>query len=222
MKPQAENNGIAKVAVAGETLLLHPFKAAFWEARGILFLADLHLGKAAHFRQGGLAVPAQVGHANRDRLASLLLALQPRRVIFLGDLFHSDYNQEWEAFCRLMEQFRTVGFELVIGNHDILPEDHYQSANLKIHQEALEIFPFLLSHHPLKEAPPALYNLAGHIHPCVYLKGNGRQRARLACFYFGERGGILPAFGAFTGMAAVKPREGERAFVIAGDEVLEV
>jgi hypothetical protein len=34
--------------------------------------------------------------------------------------------------------------------------------------------------------------------------------------------GVLPAFGAFTGTADVQPVPGDRVFVVAGDEVVEV
>ena len=69
---------------------------------------------------------------------------------------------------------------------------------------------------------PAGYVLAGHIHPAVSLSGPGRQRERLPCFLFGERVGILPAFGDFTGGAAVGPRPGDRVFAVAGDEVVAI
>ena len=222
MKTEIEHRGAIRAIVAGEALLLHPFKAIYWEAEEALLLADLHLGKAAHFRREGLPVPSDVSQANWDRLISLLLDFQPRRVLFLGDLFHSDYNREWEELCQLMEQFSPTRFELILGNHDILPPGHYQKANLAVHREGLQIPPFFLTHHPLEETPGPLYNLAGHVHPCVHLRGNGRQRARLACFYFGKEQGILPAFGAFTGMGKVQPRAGDQVFVITGEKVLEV
>lgn len=222
MRPHINGNGRITVDVAGERLRLHPFRAAYWEVEEALLLADLHLGKAAHFRREGLPAPADISNANWDRLISLILEFNPRRALFLGDLFHSDYNREWEEFRQLMEQFRPVRFELIPGNHDILPEGYYRQANLVVHREGLELPPFLFTHHPLEEVPAPLYNLAGHIHPCVYLRGNGRQRARLACFYFGEYRGILPAFGAFTGMGRVRPKNGDRVYVIAGDDVLEV
>ena len=70
--------------------------------------------------------------------------------------------------------------------------------------------------------PAEKYNLAGHIHPCVRLRGAGRQRLRLPCFYFGDRQGILPAFGTFTGLGDVEVQNGDRVFVIADDRVVEV
>lgn len=218
----APGRGIAAASVAGEALLLHPFKAVYWPAERALFIADLHLGKAGHFRRNGLPVPAAVGSSNEERLLSLLFDFQPRQVYFLGDLFHSDYNQEWEGFSHLMALHSSIGFQLVLGNHDILPERAYEDAGLVLHREPLLLGPFLLSHHPLAAVPEGQYNLAGHVHPCVFLRGMGRQRARLPCFYFGHQQGILPAFGAFTGMAAVAPKTGEQVFVIAGEAVVAV
>jgi metallophosphoesterase superfamily enzyme len=62
--------------------------------------------------------------------------------------------------------------------------------------------------------------LAGHIHPAISLSGPGGQHERLPCFLFGERIGLLPAFGGFTGGATVRPRRGDRVFALAGEEVV--
>jgi metallophosphoesterase superfamily enzyme len=80
--------------------------------------------------------------------------------------------------------------------------------------------PFALQHHP--EEPSRGYALAGHIHPAVQLSGGGRQRLRLPCFWFGRRVGVLPAFGGFTGSALVTPKAGDRVFVVAENEVIQV
>jgi DNA ligase-associated metallophosphoesterase len=216
------SKGVLSTVVAGASLWLHPYRAAFWAEEQTLLLADLHLGKVAHFRQEGIAVPTDASNENWDRLISLLLEFRPQRVLFLGDLFHSHYNQEWDEFCELIAQFEDTSFELVLGNHDILPPALYDHARLVVHQEPYLHFPFCFSHHPLKAVPSDYYNLAGHIHPCVYLSGARGQRTRLPCFYFAEKGGIFPAFGAFTGMSGVKAGKNDRVFVIAGEEVLEV
>lgn len=208
--------------IAEEELLLHPFKAIFWPRKSILLLADLHLGKATHFRKAGIAVPSGVSDANWDRLSSLLLEFSPSRVIILGDLFHSTYNREWEDLAQLISQFEKIQFELVIGNHDILSPGEYERIGMKVHAEPFRESPFLLTHHPIEDHIAEGYNLSGHIHPCVRMKGRGHQYLRLPCFWFGKKQAILPAFGAFTGMAAIKPHQGDQVFVIAEDEVLQV
>jgi hypothetical protein len=56
----------------------------------------------------------------------------------------------------------------------------------------------------------------------VRLLGSGRQAETLPCFHFGPEIGVLPAFGGFTGSRRVRPRRGDRVFVVAGGEVLPV
>ena len=203
-------------------LLLHPLKAIYLKDQHTLLIADLHLGKARHFRKAGFPVPQAVGDANFDKLISLFLEFKPTRVIFLGDLFHSDFNAEWPSFVDLMGRFPNIQFELVRGNHDILSADLYQEAQMKVHQDQFIIGRLLLTHEPLEEIPECFYNLAGHIHPCVHLSGGGRQRMRLACFHFGKNAGLLPAFGEFTGMAKIEVKKTDRVFVIGEDRVIPV
>jgi len=212
----------ATIQLLGQTLVLHPFKAIFWEEKQALLLADLHLGKAAHFRKEGIPVPANVQQQNWDKLLSLLVDFKPKRVLFLGDLFHSTYNAIWEEFVQLLEQFEHINFELVKGNHDILPDADYAKSRLLLHEEPYEAAPFLLSHHPMEVVPAGCYNLAGHIHPAVFLKSGRRLRVKLPCFHFGESQAILPAFGAFTGTAIVESKRQDKVFVITDNEVLGV
>ncbi|MEM0992274.1 MAG: ligase-associated DNA damage response endonuclease PdeM [Bacteroidota bacterium] len=202
-------------------LHLHHHSAIFWEEKQTLLLADLHLGKVKHFRKSGLAVPADASNENWDKLIALLLDFQPRKVYFLGDLFHSTYNEVWEELQDLMQQFSSIRFVLVKGNHDILHQQRYEETAMEVVDELFEM-PFWLTHHPQEAVKDGFYNLAGHIHPSVHLKGVGRQSLRLPCFYFGTQRAILPAFGAFTGMAKVQAHEGDRVFVIVEDKVVEV
>jgi DNA ligase-associated metallophosphoesterase len=212
-----------RLLICGQHLLLHAFRAVYWEEEDCLLIADLHLGKAAHFRRAGIAVPAAVGDANLDKLISLLLDFEPARVLFLGDLFHSEYNNQWMIFCELLEQFYGISFELVRGNHDVLDVSFYERAGLTVHEGTLAVEPFLLSHHPLEEAnEEGLYNLAGHLHPAISLRGAGRQRLRLPCFFFGKHQGLLPAFGEFTGLANVPVGPDDRVFAIAEDSILAI
>ncbi|MCB9080970.1 MAG: ligase-associated DNA damage response endonuclease PdeM [Lewinellaceae bacterium] len=212
----------ASLTIAGEDLLLHPLRALYWPREQTLMLADLHLGKVAHFRQRGMPVPSDAGESNWEKLIFLLLEMQPRRVILLGDLFHSVYNDEWESFAALRQQFADREFMLVPGNHDILHENYYHAAKLTLVPEGWQEGPFLLSHHPWEVIPEGAYNLAGHLHPGVRLRGGGRQSLRLPCFWFGRQQGILPAFGAFTGYSQVQPSEEDQVFVIANDQVIAV
>ncbi len=212
------------VTIAGETLKLHPDRAVYWPARRMLLLADLHLGKGAHFRRAGIAVPRLVSDVNFARLRGLIEEVAPERILLLGDLFHSDHNHVWDSFCAFTAAFPDLSFELVPGNHDILPPTAYVEARLLVHPIVITVGPFSLSHHPLRENQriPGKYNLCGHVHPCVRLVDRTGSGMKLPSFYFGEHEGILPAFGEFTGCAEVKVRAGDRVFVLAEQTVLAV
>ena len=204
----------------GQHLVLHFTGATYWKEAQTLFLADLHFGKAMHFRKRGIAVPPAVADANWDRLAMVLLEFKPQRVLFLGDLFHSSYNSEWEGFKTLCTGFAETRFELVRGNHDVLGDAPYRELGLQVHDKPLVVGPFYLSHEPLDHIPEGRYGLAGHIYPSVVLRGRGRQSLRLPCFYFGPRQAILPAFGVFTGLAIIEPEPGSQVFVLAENQVI--
>ncbi len=211
-----------EIKLQGEVLQLDPEKAIYWPGQKALFLADLHLGKAEHFRREGLPVPMAIRTKNLERIAGLLEKYQPERVLFLGDLFHSLHNQSWTVFCNFLKKRPEISFELVIGNHDILTDADYQEAGLVLHEEPYLMSPFILSHHPQEEILEGHYNLYGHIHPCVYLQGPGKQYLRVPCFHFGKYHGVLPAFGEFTGMARMETLDGDQVYIAIEDIVKKV
>ena len=50
----------------------------------------------------------------------------------------------------------------------------------------------------------------------------GGAGMRAACYWFSETVGVLPAFGRFTGCAMVRPRDGDRVFVVGEGRVAPV
>ncbi len=105
---------------------------------------------------------------------------------------------------------------LVRGNHDRGAGDPPAEWRFHCCDEPYLEPPFAFRHHPAEEEQG--YVLAGHIHPALTLRGLARQREKLPCFLFGDRIGLLPAFGDFTGGAPVRPKLGDRVFVMAGEE----
>lgn len=200
---------------------LLPEKSIYWPKKKILMVADLHLGKINHFRMSGYPVPAKANDTNTAILIDLINRHRPDRVLFLGDLFHSHYNQEWEVLGQVVRHFAGCSFELVMGNHDIMSSLQYERHGMIVHQ-SLELGGLWLTHIPDEECDGALYNLAGHIHPGAKLFGRGKQALVLPCFHFGEQHGVLPAFGSFTGLHPVRPKRNDRVFVIAQDSIMEV
>lgn len=210
-----------RIELAGEALELLPQKAIWWPATHTLLLADTHFGKVNHFRRSGIPVPQKASDKNWELMVELIHRKKPERIICIGDLFHSHYNSEWEAFGQLTRNFESIAFDLVIGNHDILSDLQYERNGIRVY-DSLQLGPFLLKHHPEENNNHAGYCLSGHVHPGVRLRGKGKQSVMLPCFYFGERQGYLPAFGAFTGLASIQPKKEDRIFAIIGNDVMAV
>lgn len=211
-----------EVIISESSLSLLPEKAIWWKERSVLFLADLHFGKTSHFRKEGIAIPGNLIYKDFKRLHDLLKEFKPKEIYILGDLFHSDYNAEWNILNELVEIHSRKKFHLIIGNHDILAEERYLESGFEVHHETMELYPFILSHEPLKVDDLPLYNLSGHIHPGILIKGKGRQSLRFPCFFFAEDHGILPAFGTFTGLKLLRITETQRAFVIVENEIIDL
>lgn len=124
-----------------------------------------------------------------------------------------------ETFGQVRKAFTQCSFELIVGNHDILSETQYNRARLTIHPKQLVLNKLLLTHEPLETTPEGFFNLAGHLHPGAHLIGTGKQSLTLPCFFVKADQCILPAFGSFTGLARVRPKTGEKIFVVADGKV---
>jgi uncharacterized protein len=71
-------------AVRAGVLNLLPERAAFAPAAKTLFVADLHLGKAATFRAFGAPAPTGVSEETLRRLADLIDVVHPEHALRLA------------------------------------------------------------------------------------------------------------------------------------------
>ena len=213
-------NGLA-ISVAGAALHLLPERALWYEAERTLFVADLHWGKAAAFRAAHVPVP--MGTTSRDlaRLASAIAATGAERLVVLGDLLHARtgrHDETLRTIAEWREQHAVLRITLVRGNHDQHAGDPPREFGIECTDEPLVVGPFVGVHEPC--TPTGGYVLCGHLHPCVTVRGRGRQSLRLPAFVFGETRGVLPAFSSFTGGGMYEMQSGDRQYAVAGDEVL--
>ncbi len=212
-----------RITLAGVTVDLLPDKALHLPDSRTLIVADVHWGKAASFRVLGVPVPHGTTRTGLDRLDSLLTQTGATALLVLGDLIHARAGmqpQTIEALEQWRDARRDLPITLVRGNHDYRAGDPPASLNIRCVDAPLYVGPFALHHHPTED--PAGYVLAGHVHPVAQLRGRARQKVTLPCFAFGERGGLLPAFGEFTGGAVIDQRNFARTFVIADDSVVSL
>lgn len=206
-----------KVEWAGQRFRLLPEKAVFWIEKSTLIFSDVHLGKAHDFQAAGIAIPAAVHDEDFQRMNKLLRALQPTRVMILGDFVHSHRTELpdlIETFHSLQREF-DAEWILALGNHDLRAQEKLRAWGFdQIVREVVEDG-IVFSHDP---GDDALVAMSGHVHPVIKL-GSGRDRLRLPCFVVGENRLLLPSFGDFTGGFEIKPGKTDRIFVIGDGKV---
>jgi len=216
------NQNFLQYFIQTTQLWLLPEKCLFLPEKKILIVADVHIGKVTHFRKHGIGVPANLPVENLNILSELITRYDVKQIVFLGDLFHSKANPEWDLFADWIKQHLSVSFILTEGNHDKHARQHYP-IGLQVCQE-LYVDNLILTHEPLllSTIPEEKYNLHGHIHPAVLLKGMAKQSERLPAFIFNPSQGILPAFGKFTGMANIPIQTHTKVFVIAEKQIFKL
>lgn len=208
-----------EINLQSEVFFLLPEKAIFWPAKKTLILSDLHWGKTAHFRKHGIAIPLQTQHNDEIRLARLVQQHKAERLIIAGDLFHSRENNEVDNFAHWRNAHRQLAIELVLGNHDILPEEKYTGNNIILHHAVLDAGPFLVSHDILDNADK--FYIHGHLHPSFSASGKGRGSVKLPCFCMNAQRMVLPSFGSFTGSHRISSSEYRHIYLVAEDDVIQ-
>lgn len=198
-----------------QKIWLSPDRCMFWEDQKTLVLSDMHIGKAAHFRKAGIAIPQQVFQEDMHRLFQQIHFFSPQRIIVTGDLFHSEANLEHDWFSNWRKELAGIEFILVKGNHEILRNDVYQNLGIELVDKELEIAPFFFSHDLIEERRDG-FSFVGHTHPGIRIQGKGKQSFVFPCFYFTSDFCILPAFSKFTGKHVVDLQKGETAYAIVG------
>jgi DNA ligase-associated metallophosphoesterase len=157
--------GTLATTLAGERMLLLAQRALYWPRERTLFVADVHLGKAAAFRAGGVPVPRGATASDLSRLTALLAGTGARRLVVLGDLLHAAAGRVATldaAFLRWRASHGAIEMTLVRGNHDTHAGDPPDGWRI-----CVVAAPFLLCHEPCE--PPTGYALCGHVHPGVRL-----------------------------------------------------
>lgn len=221
---------------AGEAVWLCPERALWWPAAQTLFVADVHLGKAAAYRVQGQPVPTGTTDENLARLDALLAHHPVKRLVFLGDLMHAPQGMTPRLLARVAhwrERHAATEMLLVRGNHDLRAGDPPVELGVTVVDEPWPLGPFTACHHP--QRLPGQFVLAGHLHPAIVLSGPARDRVRLPCFYverpeppeltlLGVQQGlaILPAFGAFTGTWGVRVAPDRQVYAVGAGAVWAV
>jgi uncharacterized protein len=207
-----------EINIKGEIFLLLAEKALFHKVSNMLIIADVHLGKASHFNKSGIPIPDASFKKDLSNLSNLIQKYQAKSVLFLGDLFHSEQNSEWNLLELFFTRHETIQFVLVKGNHDIMQFEKNKIDNFSVTDD-LEWDEIIFSHEPIAHDK---FVICGHIHPGISIAGRAKQKVTLPCFYKNSKQLVLPAYGSLTGLYKLSKKKNEMAFVVVGLNVLKV
>ena len=161
------------IVIKDQNLILTNQRALFWEQESALVLSDLHLGKTAHFRKNGIALPVDLIQEDLKRLSELILHFNPEKIIVVGDFLHAGKNSEFELFKDFKSQFRELQIILIKGNHDRISEHHLLELGISEIHNIYKKNGLVFSHENIES--PAEFVISGHLHPGISLKSSIRK-----------------------------------------------
>jgi DNA ligase-associated metallophosphoesterase len=220
-----ESNDCIQVELAGQVVELLAQRAVYLIASQTLLVADLHLGKAATYRQLGQPVPQGTTSATLTRLSLTLQTRPVRQLVVLGDFLHAAQVHQAPQTLAAIEKWRAqhacLAITLVRGNHDNRAGDPPKNLAIDVVDEPYVVDGFECRHEPTLPASSARpsFVFAGHTHPVVTLQGRARDRLRLLCFVVSPKSCVLPAFGAFTGGHVHRRQKNETLYAIADEAI---
>ena len=195
LMPESAPSLRSHIQVAGHSLRPLAAGALYWEAEDTLLVADLHLEKGAAFAALGMLLPPYDTRTTLERLSKVIQAVDPARVVALGDSFHRSHSAERLAsedlnFLLKLQQGRE--WYWICGNHD----PHLPDCIGGTVCATLSIRGVTLRHEP-SAAQPAR-EIAGHLHPVARIARRGAA-IRRRCFATDGHRLVMPAFGAYAG-----------------------
>jgi DNA ligase-associated metallophosphoesterase len=183
------------LTVGGRVLTPLVAGAVYWEKEDTLLVADLHLEKGAAFAARGMLLPPYDTRSTLSRLGKIIAAVNPSRVVALGDSFHRSEcasNLVQDDFAHLASLQRGRDWYWICGNHDPhLPESVGGTVC-----GTLKMAGVTLRHEPSEDA--ACPEIVGHLHPVARISRRGTV-VRRRCFATDGRRLVMPAFGAYAG-----------------------
>jgi DNA ligase-associated metallophosphoesterase len=195
LMPESAPTLRAHVLVSGHEMRPLAAGALYWEAENTLLVADLHLEKGAAFAALGMLIPPYDTRTTLQRLGKVIRAVEPSRVVALGDSFHRSELAENLAAedLKLLTRLQ-LGREWywICGNHDpFLPPCVGGTVCT-----TLTICGVTLRHEP--SGNELSREIAGHLHPVARIARRGAV-IRRRCFATDGNRLMMPAFGAYAG-----------------------
>jgi len=212
-------NSSIKISWEDTSLELLPSRALFIPVTKELLICDIHLGKAEYFQQNGIPLTNNSDENNFARIKKIVKKYSPKKLIILGDLFHSKYSTDKTLQKKVedLPEILKTNIELVLGNHDL----GCTIKNIKIF-DIRKTKNIIFSHEPVNLADNQTLNICGHYHPKLYLKNKG-DKLSFRCFAMDQKKNtlFLPAFGDLTGGYPCK-KSFRKWAIVSEEEIIEI
>ena len=195
MKNNTESN-LINFSWRGTELELYSNKVLFVPHTRELLICDIHIGKAEYFQLNGIPLTNNEDEDNLNRIYDLLDKFNPKKLVILGDLFHSKYSLNRNLRNKVENLFQsTKNIELIEGNHD--KGCYLNNINYLKEKKSLNL---IYSHEPIKTNNEKILNICGHYHPKIILR-NFNDKISFKCFALDSHNNnlYLPSFGDLTG-----------------------
>jgi DNA ligase-associated metallophosphoesterase len=215
--------GDLAILLCGERMVLRPEGMLYWERMKTLIGADIHLGQVCPSGERAIDASEEAARIDLKRLTKATETTGAHRLVLLGDLVDARVGLNSRTAAHVSGwRAHHPGLEIlhIRGNHDFAVGDPPQVWEMTSVDEPYLEKPFVLRHYPRRS--PDGYTLAGHLHPGVIHTGADGQKRRLRSFVFGEDLGLIPAFGICTESWTIKPRKGDRVYVLVDNEVVRI
>ncbi len=182
-------------------LQAHPSGALWFPESQTAIIADIHLGYSWAQRRRGELGPL-VDYRTREKLLELRDQLQPKRLVFLGDVVHAPRSctPEREYIEHTMHELaRGCQLIAVRGNHD----RHFAREFEDLPFESVEAWteaPFTAVHGDrFTFAWPEGHTLIlGHLHPALAVRDAAGAGHKVPVFLVSQSCLVLPAFSPFA------------------------
>lgn len=197
------------IQLSGIELIPHLSGALYVPDHETLIISDLHLEQGTSLARRGIHVPPFDTASTLAILDETVSAINPKRLIFLGDSFHDGEGETRldESHLQILRKLTSTHETLwIIGNHDPHPPQSLGGHGA----ESIALGPLTLRHEPAQNLKNE-FEIAGHLHPGCGLNLRGRN-VRGKCFIADQSRLIMPAFGAYTGALSIKSPAFHRLF----------
>lgn len=202
-----------------QNFILTNQRAMYWSDQSALIISDLHLGKTAHFRKNGIALPASIIQQDLNRLTLLISHFKAQKLIIVGDFLHAGKNSEISLFHEFKSQLLDLDIILIKGNHDRVSKKRIIDWGIYSVYDTYELGEILFSHEEVETTNK--FVISGHLHPGVSLY-NSNMKMKFPCYIVTGQQLILPAFSKFTGLNTRNHPKNSKYYFFSDEGIYEM